>query len=119
MPRVKGGKTTRAWKKKIFRRAKGYRMGKSKLYRHATEQVDKSLNYAYRDRRVKKRAFRQLWITRINAAARLQGLTYNRFMSGLKKAQVNLDRKMLADLAVNDTQAFAALIDVAKHQLSS
>jgi large subunit ribosomal protein L20 len=119
MSRVKGGVTTRARKKKIFRRAKGYRMGKSKLYRHATEQVDKSLNYAFRDRRVKKRSFRQLWITRINAAARMGGLSYNRFMNGLKKAKIELDRKMLADLAVNDIKAFNALVDVAKQQLSA
>lgn len=119
MSRVKGGKTTRAWKKKIFRRAKGYRMGKSKLYRHATEQVDKSLNYAFRDRRVKKRTFRQLWITRINAAARLNGLSYNRFMNGLKKAQVEIDRKMLADLAVNDSKAFSELAVLAKEQASA
>jgi large subunit ribosomal protein L20 len=119
MSRVKGGVTTRARKKKIFRRAKGYRMGKSHLYRHATEQVDKSLNYAYRDRRVKKRSFRQLWITRINAAARLNGLSYNRFMNGLKKAKVEIDRKILADLAVNDSQSFLALVTLAKQNLTA
>lgn len=119
MSRVKSGKTTRAWKKKIFRRAKGYRMGKSKLYRHATEQVDKSLDYAYRDRRAKKRDFRALWIIRINAAARINGLSYNRLMNGLKKAQVGIDRKILADLAVNDAKAFTALVEVAKQQLAA
>ena len=117
MPRVKGGVTTRRWKKKIFRRAKGYRMGKSKLYRHATEQVDKSLNYAYRDRRVKKRDFRKLWISRINAQARIYGLSYSRFINGLKRANVEIDRKLLADLAVNDTKAFLHLANIVKEQL--
>ncbi len=117
MPRVKGGLTTRRWKKKIFRRAKGYRMGKSKLYRHVAEQVDKSLNYAYRDRRVKKRDFRKLWITRINAQARICGLSYNKFINGLKSANIEIDRKILADLAVNDAQAFSQLANIVKQQL--
>ncbi len=116
MPRVKSGAKRRQWKKKIFRRAKGYRMGKSKLYRHATEQVDKSLNYAYRDRRVKKRDFRGLWIIRINAAARLNGLSYNKFISGLKKADIQIDRKILADMAVHDAQAFSQLAIIVKQQ---
>lgn len=114
MSRVKSGVTRRRWKKKIFRRAKGFRMGKSKLYRHATEQVDKSLNYAYRDRRVKKRDFRALWIIRINAAARLNGLSYNKFISGLKKADIQIDRKILADMAVHDAQAFSQLAIIVK-----
>ena len=117
MPRVKGGLTTRKWKKKIFKRAKGYRMGKSKLYRHVTEQVDKSLNYAYRDRRVKKRDFRRLWISRINAQARVYGLSYSIFINGLKKANVEIDRKILADLAVNDANAFLHLANIVKEQL--
>ena len=116
MPRVKGGITTRRWKKKIFRRAKGYRMGKSKLYRHVAEQVDKSLNYAFGHRRKKKRDFRSLWITRINAQARLHGLSYSRFINGLKKANVDIDRKILADLAVNDIQAFSQLASMIKEQ---
>lgn len=116
MARVKSGRATRRWKKKIFKRAKGYRMGKSKLYRHAAEQVDKSLNYAWRDRRARKRDFRQLWITRINAQARLHGLSYSRFISGLKRANVEIDRKILADLAVNDVQAFSQLANMVKEQ---
>ncbi len=116
MARVKGGVTTRKWKKKIFKKAKGYRMGKSKLYRHAAEQVDKSLNYAYRDRRVKKRDFRKLWITRINAQARIHGLSYSRFINGLRRANIEIDRKILADLAVNDVQAFSQLASIVKGQ---
>ncbi|MFH1783982.1 MAG: 50S ribosomal protein L20 [bacterium] len=116
MPRVKGGVTTRRWKKKIFKRAKGFRLGKKNLYRHAAEQVDKSLNYAYRDRRVKKRDFRKLWITRINAEARVHGLSYSRFINGLKRANIEIDRKILADLAVNDVKAFSQLASIAKGQ---
>jgi len=116
MPRVKGGMTTRRWKKKIFKRAKGYSRSKSKLYRHAAEQVDKSLNYAFAHRRRKKRDFRSLWITRINAQARLHGLSYSRFINGLKKAKIEIDRKILADLAVNDVKAFSQLAGMVKDQ---
>ena len=119
MPRVKRGFKARHRRNKVLKLAKGYRGARSKLFRSATEAVDRALNYAFRDRRVKKRDFRSLWITRINAAARMGGLSYNRFMNGLKKAQIELDRKMLADLAVNDIKAFMALVDVAKQQLSA
>jgi len=88
-------------------------MGKKHLYRHAIEQLDKSLQYAYRDRRRKKREFRSLWITRINAASRLNGMSYNQFISGLRKAKVQINRKILADLAVNDTNAFSQLVAIA------
>jgi large subunit ribosomal protein L20 len=94
--------------------AKGYRGGRSKLNRTAQESVNRALAYAYRDRRVKKRTFRQLWITRINAAARIHGLSYSRFMAGLKVAAVEIDRKVLADLAVHDEAGFARLAEIAK-----
>ena len=113
MVRIKGGVTSRRRKKKLFRLTKGYRMGKKHLYRHATEQLDKSLQYAYRDRRRKKREFRSLWITRINAASRLNGMSYSQFISGLRKAKVQINRKILADLAVNDTNAFSQLVSIA------
>ena len=114
MARVKGAMKTRARHKKILKLAKGYRGAKSKLYKTANQAVMKSLSYAYRDRKAKKRDFRQLWIARINAAARMNGLSYSRFMNGLKKAGVNLNRKVLADIAVNDPQAFTALCEKAK-----
>jgi large subunit ribosomal protein L20 len=94
--------------------ASGYRGQRSRLYRKAKEQMLRSLNYAYRDRRARKGDFRQLWITRINAAARANGITYNRFIQGLRAAEVEVDRKILAELAVNDPTAFAALVEVAK-----
>jgi large subunit ribosomal protein L20 len=97
--------------------ASGYRGQRSRLYRKAKEQVLHSLNYAYRDRRARKGDFRKLWITRINAAARSHGMTYNRFIQGLKAAEVEVDRKILADLAVRDPGAFAALVDLAKANL--
>ena len=97
--------------------AKGYRLAKKNLYRHATEQVDKSLQYAYRDRRKRKSVFRSLWITRINAAARLKGVSYSKLMDGLKKAGVCIDRKILADLAISDINTFNQLVEVAKNQL--
>ncbi|HEX9692082.1 MAG TPA: 50S ribosomal protein L20 [Gemmatimonadales bacterium] len=102
-------------KKKIMRAAKGARGGRSKLYKSAKETVDRALRYAYRDRRLRKRDFRRLWILRINAAARLHDLSYSRFMSGLKKAGVDINRKMLADLAVRDPAAFGELAEVAKN----
>ena len=114
MPRVKGGFTSRHRHKKVLKLAKGYRGSKSRIFRPANAQVLKSLAYAYRDRRNKKRDFRKLWIVRINAAARLNGMSYSAFISGLKKAGVQVNRKVLADLAVNDNQAFQALVGVAK-----
>jgi len=113
MVRIKGGVATRRRKKKLFRLTKGYRLGKKHLYRHATEQLDKGLQYAFRDRRRKKREFRSLWITRINAASRLNGMSYSQFISGLRKAKVQINRKILADLAVNDTNAFSRLVAIA------
>ena len=114
MPRARSGTITRRRHKKILKMAKGYYGAKSKLFRPANQQVMKSLNYAYRDRRVRKRDFRKLWITRINAAARLQGTTYSKLMAGLKKANVELDRKILAELAVNEPKAFEAVVKSAK-----
>jgi large subunit ribosomal protein L20 len=111
MARVKGAKTTRARHKKIVRQAKGYFGNKSKLFRFANQAVMKSLVYAYRDRRTNKRNFRKLWISRINAATRMNGMSYSRFMSALKKANINLNRKVLADMAVTDAQAFAQLVE--------
>lgn len=104
MPRVKTGTTRRRRHRKIVRMAKGYRGSRGKLYRIANQQVMKSLDYAYRDRRARKRDFRKLWITRINAACRQNGLSYNKFINGLKKAGVQINRKMLADMAVNDQE---------------
>lgn len=114
MPRTKHGAATRARRKKFLRAAKGFFGGRSRLYRTARESVERSMVYAYRDRRRKKRDFRRLWIARINAAARLNGLSYNRFISGLKKADINIDRKMLAEMAVNDSAAFRNLAEKAK-----
>lgn len=117
MPRVKGGTVTRRRRKKVLKLAKGYFGSKHTLYRVANQQVMKSLQYAYRDRRQKKRDFRKLWIARINAAARLNGLSYSRLMHGLKLAGIEVNRKMLADLAVNDANAFAELASIAKANL--
>ncbi len=117
MPRVKRGNRRLKKRKKVLKLAKGYFGTKSKLYRPAREQVIKSLNYAYRDRRRKKRDFRKLWISRINAAARQHDLPYSRFIHGLKEAGVEINRKMLADLAVNDEEGFAELVEVAKENL--
>ena len=114
MARVKGAMRTRARHKKILKLAKGYFGAKSKLFRMANQAVMKSLNYAYNDRRAKKRDFRKLWIARINAAARINGLSYSRFISGLKKSGIELNRKVLADMAVNDAAAFAQLAELAK-----
>lgn len=114
MSRVKGALRTRARHKKILKLAKGYFGGKSKLFRIANQAVMKSLMYAYRDRKAKKRDFRQLWITRINAAARINGLSYSKFMSGLKKSGISLNRKVLADMAMNDAAAFAQLAETIK-----
>ncbi len=114
MPRVKKGVTAHRRHKKILKLAKGYRGSKSKLFKKANETVMKALYYARRDRRAKKGEFRRLWIARINAAARLNGISYSQLMSGLKKAGVQVNRKMLADLAVNDSGAFTKLVDTAK-----
>lgn len=114
MARVKGAMRTRARRRKVLKLAKGYFGAKSKLFRMAKQAVMKSGNYAYNDRRLKKRDFRQLWIARINAAARINGLSYSKFIGGLKKAGIELNRKVLADMAVNDANGFAQLADMAK-----
>lgn len=114
MARVKGGTVTRRRHKKILKLARGYRGAKSKLFRVANQQVMKSLYYAYVHRRLRRRDFRRLWIVRINAAARSNGLSYSKLMNGLKQAGVAVNRKMLAELAVNDQAAFTRLVDVAK-----
>jgi large subunit ribosomal protein L20 len=117
MPRVKRGVTSHARHKKILGRAKGYYNARRKLIKTANQAVMKAGQYAYRDRRVRKREFRALWVARINAAARECGLSYSRFINGLKKAAIEVDRKILADIAVRDKQAFAALADKAKAAL--
>lgn len=114
MARVKGGYVTRRRRKKVLKLAKGYYGAKHKLFKTAQQQVFKSLTYAYRDRRQRKRDFRRLWIARINAAARNNGLSYSRLMYGLKQSGIDVNRKMLADLAVNDREAFAELANKAK-----
>ncbi len=118
MARVKGALSTRKRRKKTLKLAKGYFGAKSKLFRTAKEAVMKSGNYAYIGRRLKKRDFRRLWITRISAAAKINGMNYSTFMNGLKKSGVQLNRKMLADLAVNDAAGFATLAETAKKALS-
>ena len=115
MPRVKGGYTTRRRRKAVLKLAKGYYGSKHTLYKTAHEQVMRSLQYAFRDRKQRKRNFRKLWIQRINAAAQLNGLKYNQFINGLANADVVINRKMLADMAVNDPAGFAALCEVAKN----
>ena len=117
MPRVKRAVNAHKKRRTVLNRAKGYYGAKSRSYRAAKEQVQHSLQYQYRDRRAKKREIRRLWITRINAAARINGLSYSVFMDGLKKAGVELDRKVLSDMAINDPEAFAALAEVAKKAL--
>lgn len=119
MPRVKRGVTARARHKRVIKAAKGYRGRRKNVFRVATQAVDRAGQFAYRDRRQRKRQFRALWIARINAAARETGLSYSRFMNGLKKSDIDLDRKVLADLAVHDKRAFAALADKAKAALST
>lgn len=118
MPRAKSSVVSRNRHRKVLKLAKGYRGAKSKLFRIANQQVMKSLAYAYRDRKARKRDFRKLWIARINAAARMNGINYSTLMNGLKKAGVEVNRKMLADLAVNDAAAFNKLVEVAKAQVS-
>ena len=117
MPRVKRSISARKKRRTVLSRAKGYYGAKSRQYRPAKEQVQHSLQYQYRDRRNKKREIRRLWITRINAAARINGMSYSTFMNGLKKAGIALDRKVLADMAVNDAPDFAALTELAKKAL--
>ncbi|MBI2461902.1 MAG: 50S ribosomal protein L20 [Candidatus Rokubacteria bacterium] len=119
MPRTKGGPKTRRRRKKVLKEAKGAWGGRHRLYRTAEETVLRAGAFAYRDRRAKKREFRSLWIVRINAAARAAGLTYSRLMTGLKRAGVALDRKVLAELAVSDPAAFAKLAQTAKAKLAS
>jgi len=119
MARVKRGVTKHRRHKKILKLAKGFRGAKSKLFRPANEQILKSLAYAYVHRRDKKGDFRKLWITRINAAARLNGMSYSRMMNGLKLAGVTVNRKMLADLAVNDAAAFTQLVNTAKEKVNA
>lgn len=119
MPRVKRGVTARARHKKTLAQAKGYREARSRVYRVAKQAVTKAGQYAYRDRRVKKRNFRALWIVRINAAAHENGLSYSRFMSGLKKSGITIDRKVLADIAVFDKPGFTKLAEKAKSGLNS
>ena len=114
MARVKGGMSTKKRRNRVLKLAKGYRGAKSKQFRTAKQAVMKSLNYAYVGRKLRKREFRTLWIARINAAARLNGLSYSRFMNGLKNANVNINRKMLSELAINDFAAFAKLVEKAK-----
>ena len=117
MSRVKRGVTTHARHKKIIKMAKGHRGRRKSSFRTAVQSVEKALQYAYRDRRNRKRDFRSLWIQRINAAARLEGVTYSRFMDGLKKANITLDRKVLADIAVHEPAAFQSLVQQAQAAL--
>ncbi len=119
MSRITSAPERKKRKRRLFKQVKGYRLGKKNLYRHAIEQVERSMAYSYRDRKVKKRDYRSLWIIRINAAARINGLSYSRLMSGLKKADVQINRKILADLAVNDEKAFAEISEIAKKGLGA
>jgi large subunit ribosomal protein L20 len=119
MPRATSGSTTRRRHKKIIKQAKGYYGMRRTSYRRAREAVDRALKYAYRDRRQRKRQFRRLWVVRINAAARLHGLTYSQLIHGLKRADVALDRKVLADLAVHDPEAFGEVAEKAKAALAA
>ena len=114
MARVKGAKTTRRRHKKILKLAKGYRGGRSRLFRTANEAVMKAMSHAYIGRKLKKRDFRQLWIARINAGARANGMNYSTMMNGLKRAGISINRKMLAEIAVSDAAAFTALVEMAK-----
>ncbi|MBM3875146.1 MAG: 50S ribosomal protein L20 [Verrucomicrobia bacterium] len=117
--RVTNAVASRARRKRVLKAAKGYRLKRSKLYRYASDAVDHARQYSYRDRRTKKRTFRYLWQVRINAAARAAGMTYSRFIEGLKAAQVELDRKALANLAATDNAAFAAILKVAQDALQA
>lgn len=117
MPRVKKAVASRQRRKKVLKAAKGYRGGRSKLYRTARESVNRALAFAYRGRKLRKRDMRKLWVARINAAARLNGLSYSKFIKGLKEAEITLDRKILAELAVNDAPAFAEIARIAKEHI--
>ncbi|UCF06118.1 MAG: 50S ribosomal protein L20 [bacterium] len=117
MPRTKHSVASHRRKKKIMKQAKGYTGGRGKLFRTAREAVGRALAYSYRDRRTRKRDFRRLWIARINAAARLNGLSYSRFISGLRKSDIEINRKVLAELAVNDADGFSKLAEIAKDSL--
>jgi large subunit ribosomal protein L20 len=119
MPRVKRSVTAKKKRRKIFKLAKGFFGARSRLLRTATEAVDRALSYAFRDRRVRKREFRKLWIARINAASRAQGVTYSRLMDGLRKANIEIDRKVLADIAVNDPQGFSGIVLLSKREPAS
>ncbi|MEX8518251.1 MAG: 50S ribosomal protein L20 [Leptothrix sp. (in: b-proteobacteria)] len=119
MPRVKRGVTARARHKKVLALAKGFRGRRKNVYRIAKQAVMKAGQYAYRDRRAKKRVFRRLWIARINAGSRALGLTYSKFMAGLKKAQIGIDRKVLSDMAINDPAAFGSIVDKVKALLAA
>jgi len=119
MSRAKRGFKARRRRKKILEQAKGFRGGQSKLFRTAVEKVARAQQFAYRDRRVKKRDFRSLWITRIGAATRLQGLSYSRFISGLKQLKIELDRKVLADMAVNSLEAFNQIVEQVKKKIAA
>ncbi len=117
MPRATNGPVTKARHKKVLKRAKGFQGARSRQFKKAKEAITKAMKYAYRDRRNRKRDFRALWIVRINAAVREQGMTYSRFINGLLKAGVEVDRKVMADLAVNEPAAFAKLVETAKNSL--
>jgi large subunit ribosomal protein L20 len=119
MARTKGGPRAHARHKKILKLAKGYRNRHSKCYRIALNRVEKGLKYAYRDRRAKKREFRSLWIMRINAAVRMHGLTYSKFIGAVLKANIGLDRKIMADMAMHDAAGFATIVEAAKKQLAA
>jgi len=119
MPRVKRAITAKKKRRKILKMAKGFFGARSRLLRTATEATDRAMKYAYRDRRVRKRDFRKLWIARINAATRIHGISYSRFIDGIKKAHVDIDRKMLADLAVHDPKGFSQIVSLAKGEMAS
>lgn len=119
MPRVKGGYVARRRRKKVLKLAKGYYGSKHAIYRTAHEQVMRALQFSYRDRKVRKREFRKLWITRVNAACRLNDITYSKFINGLKHANIEVNRKMLADMAVNDAEGFKVLVEAAKKGLEN
>lgn len=119
MPRIKRSVNAKKKRRKIFKLAKGFFGARSRLLRTATEAVDRALKYAYRDRRVRKRDFRKLWITRINAAARINDITYSRLIDGMKKASVEIDRKILADIAVHDPRSFSEIVSIAKGKLAA
>jgi len=118
MPRVKKSVKSRKRRKRVLEEAKGYRGARGRLYRMATEAVDRAHKFAYRDRKTKKRVFRSLWVTRINAAARLHHLTYHQLIAGLKKAKMELDRKMLAEMAVSDPVGFSKMVEIARGQMA-